>query len=197
MKRIIIWVSMEAVYRRCLIVELMLNTLVTFAQPHKYIKDYIVVQPDSLCINDNVNISLQTNQNDSIWLCIENPLLDTVFISNQIRESYFSKISYVIYNVSDSLLRSKTTRFNFSDCEFYKTIEYCDYSSDPDYTSYSYLKYRSGNTSKLTILPCSSVKLYIPHYFKNKCLFIRYYTVVELNKKKRFIQVDTNSIYLP
>lgn len=169
------------------------------AQTNNSVESDIKLKPDSLSLNSQVDILLITNKKDSVWLTVRNLSPQELLLPNKVRECFPSVNGFVMYCISDSLLRTGMSKINFADTDFYQVAEYANQLPHKMSATYSYwcLSSKPQKDGVLSISPYSEVKLLIPHYVRGKCMFVRYFSVAKTCGQIGYIQIDTNSIYMP
>ncbi|MCQ2976352.1 MAG: hypothetical protein MJ211_16240 [Bacteroidales bacterium] len=138
--------------------------------------------------------------NDFLQLFLKNIAQDTIFIPNKLWLETNTKPQFLIYCLSDSLLRVQTTSFNFLDSIFYSYSN--NYSNNVDIFSneinFQKIKLSDSNqygVGGTYILPGQILKVDLPFYFHNKYVFVRLQTFFLYHRKQFWIQFDSNSVY--
>lgn len=180
---------------------LLLMSFSIYAQHSINIDSLIVLFPDSsLAKNDIVDIGLSTNNKDSLYLTISNECNDTICMPRKVLLGWPQSICYVMFCVSDSALRdsSSLNGFKFEDKEEYHYYDYYwDIEGHVKFMKYVHETQRMNNKGGFYILPHTKERLVFPIYIKGKYIFVRYQGFANKDGVVYYLQMDTNSVYMP
>ena len=156
--------------------------------------------------NSLLSTNLSTNNCDSVFLNLTNNTNDTVIIAALFVLEWPKDIPYILFCLSDSLLRKQPNEngFNLSDTgSYYYSTRYLG-RVDPitnmaDYERFIFCSIEQARQNKYRreIPPKGSIRIPIRYYYEDRYMFLRFQTSIFIKNNWFWIQKETNSVFMP
>lgn len=184
--------------RKVMISSMIFFLLFVSTLSYSQIIDYKVFD-NQMLDNEIIKCNL-IEQDNNLFLLLENNVNDTIILPNKLWLETNIKSQFLLFCLSDTLLRKRTSSFSFSDsiCYYYSNnyVNYVnEFTSEINYQKIKLDNFNNYGVGGICILPKQILKVTLPYYFSEKYVFVRLQTMVLRNKKQFWIQLDSNSVY--